>query len=121
MARRDLTGAVDFPRLEAYAAGDAALIEEVLGLFEEQAAIWMRLIEGADASAVRDAAHAMKGSALGLGADALAAACGAVETEADSALLPHRVAGLRDSLDRACVDIAAYRHELLLRSLRSPG
>ncbi|HVY33347.1 MAG TPA: Hpt domain-containing protein, partial [Caulobacteraceae bacterium] len=38
MAKRDLTGAVDFGHLEGYAAGDEALVEEVLGLFREQAA-----------------------------------------------------------------------------------
>ena len=37
MARRDLTGAVDFGYLETYAANDQAVIDEVLALFREQA------------------------------------------------------------------------------------
>ena len=118
MARRDLSGAVDFERLEAFAGHDLAIVEEVLGLFDEQIALWMRLLEGDDAQAARDAAHTLKGAALGLGADALAGACGAMEVEADPALLPRRAVQVRDAVDRACVDMAAYRHELLLRGLR---
>ena len=37
MARRDLTGAVDFDYLEGYAGGDQAVVDEVLGLFRQQA------------------------------------------------------------------------------------
>ncbi len=118
MARRDLSGAVDFGRLETYAGHDQAIVEEVLGLFDEQVSLWMRVLEGEDPAAARDAAHTLKGAALGLGADALAAACGAMETEPDAALLPRRAAQVRDAVDRACVDMAAYRHELLLRGLR---
>ena len=69
MAKRDLTGAVDFGHLEGYAAGDEALVEEVLGLFREQAALWLPLLDPASADdAWRDAAHTLKGSALGVGA-----------------------------------------------------
>ncbi len=118
MARRDLSGAVDFERLEGFAGHDFAVVEEVLGLFDEQVSVWMRLLEGDDPAAARDAAHTLKGASLGLGADALAAACGAMEAERDDALLPRRAVQVRDALDRACVDMAAYRHELLLRGLR---
>jgi hypothetical protein len=74
MARRDLAGAVDFGHLESFAAGDAALVEEVLALFREQASLWVRLLdpEGPD-EGWRDAAHTLKGSALGVGASTLAA------------------------------------------------
>ena len=44
MARRDLTGAVDFSVLEGMTGGDAAISEEVLGLFVEQAALWSALL-----------------------------------------------------------------------------
>jgi hypothetical protein len=40
MARRDITGAVDFAYLQNYAAGDLELVDEVLGLYREQAALW---------------------------------------------------------------------------------
>src|SRR6185503_5738816 len=80
MAKRDLTGAVDFAYLETYAGGDMALVEEVLGLFREQAAMWVRLLDPrAAGEAWRDAAHTLKGSARSIGAGALADACEAAE------------------------------------------
>ncbi len=122
MARRDLTGAVDFSYLETYAAHDQAVVDEVLALFREQAALWMRLLdpEAVD-HAWRDAAHTLKGSALGVGAGDLARACAAAEQAAglgsvERAMLLERV---RDALDAALADIAAYAHEQALRSLRS--
>lgn len=121
MARRDLTGAVDFVRLEAYAGGDADLVEEVLGLFDEQAAVWLRLLQGAaDGQGFRDAAHTLKGSALGLCADALAQACARAEGAADArgALRDVLAARVHDEVDRVLTDAAAWRHERLLRSLR---
>ncbi len=121
MARRDITGAVDFPYLEAYAAGDAALIEEVLSLFDEQAALWLRLLDPmGDDGAWRDGAHTLKGASAGVGAHALAAVCGEAEMAAGEA--PALKAALLDrvqsALDLVRADIAAYRHEQALRALR---
>lgn len=121
MARRDFTGAVDFGHLERYAAGDQALVDEVLALFREQAAVWVRLLDPAGpAEAWRDAAHTLKGAALGVGAFELAKACEAAETAsgpdaADKLTLLDRV---RTALDAALCDIAAYAHERALQSLR---
>jgi HPt (histidine-containing phosphotransfer) domain-containing protein len=121
MARRDLAGAVDFSHLESFAAGDAVLVEEVLALFREQASLWVRLLdpEGPD-EGWRDAAHTLKGSALGVGAFQLAEACSAAEAAAGldlggKAVLLDRV---RDALDAALADVAAYRHERALQSLK---
>ena len=121
MARRDLTGAVDFGHLENFAAGDGALIDEVLALFREQTQIWMRLLDPAgDPGAFHDAAHTLKGASLGVGAFDLAKACG--EAEANSGLdTVHRTvmaSRVRDALDAALADIAAYAHERLLQSLK---
>ena len=80
MARRDLSGAVDFSVLERTTGGDDGVSEEVLALFAEQAAIWA-------------CAEAEAGDGAGL----------------------DRV---RNELDRALADVAAWRHELLLRSLK---
>ncbi len=124
MARRDLTGAVDFARLLAYAGDDPALVEEVLGLFGEQADLWLRLLEGAGAAdGFRDAAHTLKGAALGLFADRLADVCGRAETQADGApALRQVLAGsVHDEVDRVLADVAAWRHEQALSSLRSPS
>ena len=123
MARRDLSGAVDFAYLETYAGGDGDLIEEVLSMFREQVQMWLRLLEpSAPAGAWRDAAHTLKGAALGIGAGALAAACEAAEQGKDAGagekqvLLDH----IRDAVDRALADIAAYAHERMLQSLKRP-
>ena len=121
MSRRDLTGAVDFAYLEGFALNDAALIDEVLGLFGQQVEIWMRLLDphGA-AEAWRDGAHTLKGSALGIGAHALARVCGEAEAAAgeDPAYREALLGRLHYALDLAMADIAAYRHEQALRALR---
>ncbi len=121
MARRDLTGAVDFDYLQGFCAGDMALVEEVLGLFSEQASLWGRLMDPAgDAEAWRDGAHTLKGSALGIGAEAVAEACDAAETGWSRPA--HIKSGLKARLDftidLALADIAAWRHEALLQSLK---
>lgn len=115
MARRDIIGVVDFAYLEDFAAGDEAMIEEVLGLFREQAAIWRGMLD-AEAEGWRDAVHAIKGSARGVGAFALGEACERAENGGKGGLL-----AVQDALDAALADIAAYVHELALKSLRSPG
>ena len=121
MARRDITGAVDFDFLESYVAGDQALVEEVLGLFDEQAELWMRLLDPAgDPGAWRDGAHTLNGSAGGIGARTLAAVCGEAEQAAgeSAALKAALLERLQTALDLVRADIAAYRHEMALKSLR---
>lgn len=112
MARRDITGAVDFAFLEGYTANDSGLIEEVLNLFREQAQMWSRLLD-AENPGWRDAAHTLKGSARGIGANALGDACERAEIEGIGAL-PAVLA----ALDAALMDIAAYQHEQMLKSLK---
>ena len=112
MAKRDITGAVDFPYLEAFAAGDAQVVEEVLGLFQEQAQMWSPMLE-AGVDGWRDAVHTVKGAARGVGAHALGDACERAETEG-----PQALPAVHAALDAALFDIAAYRHETMLRSLK---
>jgi HPt (histidine-containing phosphotransfer) domain-containing protein len=124
MARRDLTGAVDFNHLERFAGGDQLVVDEVLEIFREQAGMWLRLLDPKAAdSAWRDAAHTLKGSALGLGANDLAQACAAAEQAAGADLTERtlKLNRVRDALDLALADIAAYAHEQALRSLKSPS
>ena len=112
MARRDLSGAVDFSVLERTTGGDDDVSGEVLALFVEQAAIWAPMLEpGTDGW--RDAAHTLRGAAAGIGAGDLARAC--AEAEAGDGAGLGRV---RNELDRALADVAAWRHELMLRSLK---
>lgn len=112
MARRDITGAVDFAYLEDYAAGDRGVIEEVLALFREQASIWSPMLDP-QGEAWRDAVHTIKGAARGIGAFALGDVCERAELQGESGL--DRV---RTALDAALFDVAAYAHELELQRIR---
>ena len=112
MARRDLTGAVDFAYLEDFAAGDIGVVEEVLALFREQAALWSQMIDPS-VEHWRDAVHTIKGAARGVGAFALGEACAQAEINGIA-----RLPDVRHALDVALSDISAYEHELALKSLR---
>jgi HPt (histidine-containing phosphotransfer) domain-containing protein len=116
MSRRDLSGALDLAVLERFTQGDADLADEVLGLFQEQARMWSPMLDAREPG-WKDAVHTLKGSAAGVGAIQVAEACAAAETAGKDAL-PGKLEALRDALDRALSDIAAYRHELAIRSLR---
>ena len=120
MARRDITGAIDFDYLESYVSGDRALMAEVLGLFEEQAGLWGRLLDPAAGESWRDGAHTLKGSALGVGARDVAAVCTEAEAAWDEpAEFKNAIKSRLDHMvDLALADIAAWRHEELLRGLR---
>jgi chemotaxis protein histidine kinase CheA len=115
VARRDITGVVDFAYLEGFAAGDGEVIDEVLALFREQSAIWGAMLRP-DHEGWRDAVHTIKGAARGVGAFQLGDACQACETSGAGAL-----DAVRDALDAALHDIAAYAHERALVSLKTPG
>jgi len=114
MARRDISGVVDFGYLETYAGHDMEMVQEVLGLFREQALLWGPMLDP-DAEGWRDAVHTIKGAARGIGAGPLGDACEHAETAGSGALpLVHA------ALDSALADVAAYLHELALQSLRAP-
>ena len=116
MAARDLSGAVDFGVLERYAAGDAVVMEEVLNLFRQQAEVWIDLLDPAG-EGWRDAAHTIRGAAAGIGAERLASACALVE-ESSPELAAPAISRARDEMGYALADVAAFQHELMLRSLR---
>src|SRR5262249_39804734 len=103
-----------FTYLESFAAGDEALVDEVLELFREQSAIWSPLLDQRH-EGWRDAVHTVKGAARGVGAFVLGDACEACE----GGRLP--LDAVRDALDAALPDIAAYAHERALQSLKGPG
>jgi Hpt domain len=121
MARRDITGAIDFGYLGGYCAGDEVLMDEVLGLFLEQVELWGRLLDpGGDPVAWRDGAHTLKGSAVGIGAHEVGRICAEAEAAAGEpaavkGALKHR---LEYALDLAGADIAAWRHEMALKGLK---
>ena len=107
MARRDLSGAVDFAVLERMTGGDDGVTEEVLGLFVQQAALWSPLLDVRD-DGWRDAVHTLRGAAAGIGADALAQACQAAEA-AEKPAAPPLLERVRDHLEAALADVAASR------------
>jgi HPt (histidine-containing phosphotransfer) domain-containing protein len=115
VARRDIKGVVDFDYLEEFAAGEEAVIEEVLALFREQAQLWGPMLR-AEQEGWSDAVHTLKGAARGLGAFQLGDAC-----EACEAAGPQGLASVRDALDAALSDIAAYAHERALAFIKSRG
>jgi HPt (histidine-containing phosphotransfer) domain-containing protein len=102
---------VDFSHLENYVAGDQAVVREVLGLFSDQArTVLPTLNPAAPGDAWRNAAHSLKGSALGIGAFALAEACSDAESARDDSPEVKRalLARVADALADALADIAAY-------------
>ncbi|HEY1071642.1 Hpt domain-containing protein [Brevundimonas sp.] len=116
MARRDLTGAVDFTVLETMTGGMDDVTEEVLGLFAQQAALWSSLLDAAS-EGWRDAVHTIRGASAGIGARDLATVCAEVE-HGEQSSAPAGLERVRTALDAALADVAAYRHELMLRSLK---
>lgn len=102
---------VDFSHLENYVAGDQAVVREVLGLFSDQArTVLPTLNPFAAGDDWRNAAHSLKGSALGIGAFALAEACSDAESVRDASPEVKRavLASVADALAEALADIAAY-------------
>jgi hypothetical protein len=67
LARRDISGAVDFAYLEGFAMDDSTVIDEVLALFREQAALWTPMLDKSHPG-WPDAVHTVKGAARGVGA-----------------------------------------------------
>ena len=116
MALRDLSGAVDFTVLERMTGGDDSITEEVLGLFAQQAAMWSPMLDVRE-DGWRDAVHTIRGAAAGIGAGTLAAVCQIAEA-ADKAAAPPLLDRVRDALEIALADVAAFRHARMLRSLR---
>jgi HPt (histidine-containing phosphotransfer) domain-containing protein len=115
VARRDIKGVVDFDYLEEFAAGEDAVIDEVLALFREQSALWGPMLRPEE-EGWPDAVHTLKGAARGVGAFELGDACEACEVAG-----PQGLASVRDALDAALTDIAAYAHERALAFIKSRG
>ena len=101
---------LDRAHFDHMTAGDRALQIEVLGLFRQQVEAWRAHL--ASGEGWREAAHTLKGSARGIGLNALAAACEAAESAAESERLValadvHRALGAAlDELERFAADAA---------------
>lgn len=95
-------GAVDFEYLETFAAGDMAVVTDVLALFQGQAEGWMARLD-APGEGWRDLAHTIKGSARGIGATALGEVADRAE-RGDASMAPE----LRTALADALAEIEGY-------------
>ncbi|MGZ8397382.1 MAG: Hpt domain-containing protein [Rhodoplanes sp.] len=82
----DIT-AIDRAHLKAMTMGDATLARDVLALFDRQGAMMMKRLPGADAKTKAELAHALKGSARGIGAWRVADAATLVEIAGDAIAL----------------------------------
>jgi HPt (histidine-containing phosphotransfer) domain-containing protein len=87
---------LDRAHFDHMTGADRALQIEVLGLFRMQVEGWSAAM--ASAAGWREAVHTLKGSARGIGLNALAAACEAAETAEDSEA---GLAEVRAALDEA--------------------
>lgn len=78
---------IDVDHLDRYVAGDRALRDEILTIYEQQAESWIRILDPkAEDGAWRDAAHALKGASRGVGAWRIGDICEeAEELTADAA------------------------------------
>lgn len=117
MAMRDITGAVDFAYLESYLQNDEGLIEEILRLFQSQCELWGPLLTLSH-EGWRDAAHTLKGAAAGIGANALSALAAEAE-KCDISVAEGCLIRVKDALDLALMDVAAYVHALSLKGLKA--
>jgi hypothetical protein len=103
--------AIDRAHLRQMTFGDGALEREVLGLFERQAASMLELIPVAKPDDVPALAHAVKGSARGIGAWRVAEAAAMLETARHGNCAP-----LAAALVEARAAIAEILAEILPRN-----
>jgi HPt (histidine-containing phosphotransfer) domain-containing protein len=108
--------AIDMAHLELYVCGDAALRDEILTIFEEQAELWVaRLDPTMPDEPWKNAAHALKGASRGVGAWAIGDLCELAErlTGGIANKLGARRACLTEM--RACLDEAVEDAKRLRR------
>jgi hypothetical protein len=99
--------AIDRAHLKAMTMGDETLAREVLALFDRQGAMMMKRLPGASAKAKAEMAHALKGSARGIGAWRVADAATLVEIAGDAIALKE----LNDVVAEARAEIALVLKE----------
>ena len=110
---------IDRAHLSTMTGGDSALAIEIIDIFREQADIWSRMLDPAlPPQQWADAAHSLKGAALSLGANALAAACATAETLGRRDDAPSKteaavaLSDVKDALGSALEAAAHLGHEI---------
>lgn len=96
---------IDASHLARMTLGEPSLEREVLALFDRQAEILLPRIRCGTAPVAAASAHTLKGSALGIGAFAVARAAEAVERAGD-AELGQAIDALGEALAAASAEIA---------------
>jgi HPt (histidine-containing phosphotransfer) domain-containing protein len=113
LASLPVTAILDVAHLRVYTAGDVAFEREIIGLFAGELPKTMASLEAADTPrAWHMAAHTLKGSALGVGAFALADAARAAESLKCRAH-PSAAAAI-EKLHRAIADVIVEAQRLRL-------
>ena len=108
---------VDLVHLARYTLGDRSLEREVLKLFLTQSRIYLARLENApDDKTWRDTAHAIKGSARGIGAWHVASAAEAVEVLKGRALKSSRKKQVIAELANHIQEVNGYIEALLVEN-----
>jgi HPt (histidine-containing phosphotransfer) domain-containing protein len=89
---------IDLAHLSRQTNGDRSLEQEVLGLFVQQAVLVREQMAGADPEGRFRLAHSLKGSALGIGAFALADCAAEIERKPGDRAVIGRLTKLIDDL-----------------------
>lgn len=111
---------IDRTSLHANTGGDAELANEVLEIFKGQIETWGRMLDAKSEPKVwADAAHTIKGAALGIGANPLADVCKKAETAGRSEPPAGRVEAavllndIRDIMLPTLEEVAKIQHEIM--------
>ena len=105
--------------LKTNTGGEMDIADEVLGIFQEQVDTWGRMLDIEETAARwADAAHTIKGAALGIGALPLAEACAIAETKGRETPPPSRTNAalllndIRDALFPTLEEVSRIRYEI---------
>lgn len=116
---------IDIDHLMNMTGGDADLADEVLDIFRNQAEMWGRMLDpDVNQTQWADAAHALKGAALSIGAHAFAEECSQVEQKGRGEDTIRRVeaatllSSLKDGLGQAIEACAKASYHLSKPGLR---
>ncbi len=101
--------AIDRVHLKQMTFGERSLERELLELFDRQAELLLARMRASEACVLATLAHTLKGSALGVGANAVARAAAAAEAAAAESPAQRAAAleQLAAAIDTARVEIAA--------------
>jgi len=114
---------IDFNHLNQYVGGDAALTQEIFGLFQHQVEMWGRaLTSDADDDVWASVTHSLKGSALAVGAVQLGELCAQAEALVGAGNRP----GLRDisvqniefRISRVIAEIKRWEYRQMILKLK---